>query len=119
MRSTPGRCALLGLAVLLASATGATAGAVELSPFFGVQFAGSFAYPVNGGPSSSGIGLHFGGTPNLAVAENWRVELLYSRQEAGLENGKAAPPFAMKLERYMAGIQEEKGDPRTRFFGDF
>jgi hypothetical protein len=120
MKLMPPTRALLGLALLVLSGRGAAGADVEVAPFFGFQYAGSFVRPVQGGHVSSGIGLDFGGTANLRVSEEWRVELLYSRQEAGLSNADAAPPFEMAVERYMAGVQQETtGDPRLRFFGVF
>jgi hypothetical protein len=89
---------------------------VELAPFVGVQFGGSFESVGSGREFSLGTGLAYGGTANIEVYPSWRVELLYSRQEAELSSRDEG--FGLKVERYMAGIQEEKGD-RVRFFGVF
>jgi hypothetical protein len=113
-----GRGALVALAALLC-ARGAGAGDVELAPFAGVQFPGSVDSAAGGRPFSIGIGLDYGATLDVAVAEGWRVELLYSRQATELSSRGDGPRFGLKLERYLAGIEEEKGDPRTRFFGVF
>lgn len=89
---------------------------VELAPFGGFQFGGAFEAADSGREFSLGTGFVYGGTANIAVYPNWRVELLYSRQETELSS--RGEGFGLKVERYMAGIQEEKGD-RVRFFGDF
>jgi hypothetical protein len=89
---------------------------VELAPFVGVQFGGSFESSDSGRASSLETGLVYGGTANIAVHPNWRVELMYSRQETELSS--RGEGFGLKVERYMAGIEEEKGD-RVRFFGVF
>jgi hypothetical protein len=44
------------------------------------------------------------------------VELLYWRQPTKLEEG-LGPSLDVTVERYMAGIQEEKGEGRARWFG--
>jgi hypothetical protein len=104
------------VAVLLARPAGA--GDVELAPFAGIQFPGSVASSVGGRPVSIGIGLDYGGTLDIGVAPGWRAELLYSRQatELGPRDGGR---FGLKLERYLIGIEEEKGEPPLRFFGVF
>ena len=106
------------LAILLC-APAARAADVELAPFAGIQFPGSVASAGERRPFSIGIGLDYGATLDIAVAPGWRVELLYSRQSTELSSRGAGPGFGLHLERYLAGIQEEKGDDRTRFFGVF
>ena len=110
---------LQGSAVVLLCAGGAGAGDVELAPFAGVQFPGYVSSSVGGRRVSIGIGLDYGGTLDIGVAEGWRAELLYSRQATELSSRAGGPQFGLKLERYLVGIQEEKGDPRLRFFGVF
>ena len=106
------------LAILLC-ARAAGAADVELAPFAGIQFPGSFASVVDGRPVSIGIGLDYGATLDIAVAPGWRAELMYSRQSTELSSRRGGPRFGLQMERYLAGIQEEKGDPRARFFGVF
>jgi hypothetical protein len=113
-----GRGALVALAALLC-ARGAGAGDVELAPFAGVQFPGSVASAASGRIVSIGIGLDYGGTLDIAVAPGWRAELLYSRQATDLSSRGNGPGFGLVVERYLAGIQEEKGDDSLRFFGVF
>lgn len=113
-----GRGALVALAALLC-ARGAGAGDVELAPFVGVQFPGSVASAASGRIVSIGIGLDYGGTLDIAVAPGWRAELLYSRQATDLSSRGNGPGFGLVVERYLAGIQEEKGDDSLRFFGVF
>jgi hypothetical protein len=118
MKGLAGRGAWAGLVVLLV-APGTSAADVELAPFAGVQFPGAVSANGSGRVFSFGIGLDYGGTMDIAVAEGWRVELLYSRQATELSRRGDVARFGVDLERYMIGIQEEKGDPRTRFFGVF
>ena len=92
-------------------------GAVEVSPFAGVQFGGSVDSTVNGRRVDLGSGFAWGATVDIAVAPGWRIELLYSRQETELESRGDVERVQLGVERYLAGVQEERGDGRTRFFG--
>ena len=83
MKSLPRRVALAVLAALV-SARLAGAGDVELAPFAGIQFPGSVSANGSGRIYSFGIGLDYGGTVDIAVADGWRVELMYSRQSTDL-----------------------------------
>jgi len=105
---------------LLGGARGAGAGDVELAPFAGIQFPGSVNATETGRSSSIGIGLDYGATLDIGVAEGWRAELLYSRQATEVDSPDVGPHIGLVMERYLAGIEEEKviGD-RTRFFGVF
>lgn len=94
-------------------------GAVEVSPFAGVQFGGSVDSTVNGRRVDFGTGLAYGATVDIAVLPGWRLELLYSRQETELDSRGDVERVQIGIERYLAGIQEEQGDGRTRFFGVF
>ena len=111
------RGAVVASSVLLCPRAAGAQG-VELAPFAGVQFPGYVSSAANGRPVSIGIGLDYGGTLDIGVAPGWRVELLYSRQATELSS-QGGPNFGLKLERYLVGIQEEKGDPPLRFFGVF
>jgi hypothetical protein len=107
---------LAALAALLAGAT-ADAGEIELQPFFGLQYGGSFASPA-GVPFSFDESADYGATLDVAVAPTWRLELLYSRQETKLEPPNGGPTFPQTVERYMVGISEEpETDGPFRFFG--
>jgi len=90
---------------------------VELAPFAGLGYGGSF-YSASGRPAYIGADVAYGATLNLAIADNWRVEALYSRQPTDVTQG-GGPGFDLTVERYMAGIVEEKGEEPTRFFGSF
>ena len=92
---------------------------MELAPFAGVQFPGYVDSTSNGRPVSIGIGLDYGATMDIAFRPGWRFELLYSRQATELSSRGDGARYGLKVERYLVGIQEEKGDPRTRFFGVF
>ena len=118
MKSLPRRVALAVLAACF-SARLAGAGDVELAPFAGIQFPGSVSANGSGRIYSFGIGLDYGGTVDIAVADGWRVELMYSRQSTHLSGAGEVARVTVGVERYMIGIVEEKGDPRTRFFGVF
>src|SRR5262245_20094590 len=111
----------LGL-ILLATSLGARSAAggdVELAPFAGAQFPGSVTSVAAGRPVSLGIGLDYGGTVDIELVPGWRAELMYSRQTTEISGHPGVPDVGLKMERYLAGIQEEKGDPKLRFFGVF
>jgi len=109
---------VLFLAVLSSlSPIAATAAGVEVAPFFGLQYGGSFG-SVSGGAYSIGAGLVYGGTVDVDLGESWGLEFLYSRQESELSRG-SAPPFDLAVERYMAGVREEKGEGKWRLVGVF
>ena len=109
------RVGILMAAVSLAAAD-ASAQSVQLAPFGGYQFGGSFYSPALGASASLRSSLSYGGTADFAIGEHWRVELLYSRQPTELRAGDASA-FDVNVERLMGGIVEEKGEGRTRFFG--
>jgi hypothetical protein len=44
---------------------------------------------------------------------------LYSRAETEASRGSGADRLDLRVERYLAGIREEKGEGRARFFGVF
>src|SRR5262249_49414413 len=120
MDSRPRMLALLAAVhcAALVLAPGAGAQDVELAPFAGIQFPGYLYSAVDGRSHSMGTGLDYGGTLDIPVAEGWRAELLYSRQETDLGRPAGGGGFGLKLERYMVGIEEEKGgDDPLRFFG--
>jgi hypothetical protein len=87
---------------------------VEVAPFAGVQFGGSFRGPT-GASTALGVSLDYGVTFGVRVAEGWRGEVLYLRQPTRLE--RPGTDLDVTVERYMAGVGEERGDGPTRFFG--
>ncbi len=105
------------MAVLLLGAGRATAGEMELGLFAGVRYGGGFN-TASGRPASLGTGFEYGATLDFPVGETFAVELLYSREKTDLSTG-AGSAFDMTVERYMAGVREEKGEERTRFLGVF
>jgi hypothetical protein len=110
-------------AVLALVSTRVEAQTVEVSPFGSFEFGGSLSSSVYQGVFSIGSSLGYGGTVDIAVARGWKVELLYSRQETDLyaSGGSSGPRFDLAVERYMVGIEEEKGEEggKTRPFGVF
>ena len=58
----------------------------------------------------------FGGALALKVKDGWNAELYYSRQLSELDGG-LVPGLDVTIERYLVGIQEEKGDDRFRWVG--
>jgi hypothetical protein len=86
-------------------------GTVQVAPFVGAQFGGSVHEP-SGRNASFDVGLDYGGTVHVRVGQSWSVEVLYSRQDTELPGS-----FDATVERYMAGVVEERDYGRTRFFG--
>jgi len=109
---------LFALAALVVPARGAGAEGVEVALFVGVQNAGSVESPSSGKNVAIGSDLDLGGTLDIPLDPSWRIEALYSRQQTQLAGGTAGR-FDLAVERYMAGIQEQKGEGATRFFGVF
>jgi len=114
--------ALLALAVLAVTAR-VEAQTVEVSPFGSFEFGGYLSSPTFESVYSIGSSFGYGGTVDIAIAKSWRVELLYSRQTTDLvaSGGGSGPRFDLAVERYMVGIEEEKGEEegKTKFFGVF
>jgi hypothetical protein len=117
MKVSRARSMLLAAAVaLLAMNVRAGAGDVEIAPFAGLQYGGSFNSAATGRHVSFGAGLQYGGTVDVGIAENWAVEALYARQSTDLSS---IPSVGLTVERFMAGVREEKGDGPARFLGVF
>jgi hypothetical protein len=91
---------------------------VQITPLAGWGFGGSVRDVAVGDSRSFDAALGYGGALDLRVGQGWNVEGYYSRQPTKLSGGLAAP-FDVTLERYLLGIQEEKGDERVRWFGTF
>ncbi len=91
---------------------------VQIAPFAGYQFGGSIWSETLDRKYSIQSGLDYGGTIDVALGESWRFELLYLRQETSLESsGIAGPSFDITIERYMVGLEEEKGEGSVKVFG--
>lgn len=117
-RLATGTPAVLLLTALLGGGE-ATAQTIQLAPFAGYQFGGSFVQQATGLKFSLDSSLDYGGTVDVAISKNWRFEALYSRQESKLQGGGGGALFDLNVERLMGGIVEEKGEGRTRWFGVF
>ena len=92
--------------------------AVQIAPFAGYQFGGSIFSETFERQFSFESGLDYGGSVDFAIGETWRFEVYYSRQETDLRSaGLADAAFDVKVERLMAGFQEEKGEGSVKFFG--
>jgi hypothetical protein len=106
------RAAALVLSAALLLVPPSTAG--EFAPFAGLQYGGSFNAAATGRTVSIGADLVAGATLDFPIGETWGVEFLYSRQATDLSGGAD-----IAVERYMAGVREQKGEGPTRFFGVF
>jgi hypothetical protein len=104
---------LLPLAFLVLAGASAHAGDIEIAPFLGLQYGGSLATP-SGGKVAIDAGLQYGATLDVAFARSWSFEVLVARQETELAS---APGLGLAVERYMAGVREEKELGRARFHG--
>lgn len=110
------RVSVLPAVVLLLLPSWASAGDVGIAPFVGFQYGGAFDTAVSG-RASIGIGLQYGAILDVPIGgERWGAQLLFARQQSELET---SPRVGVVVERYMAGVREEKGDGRFRFRGNF
>jgi len=89
---------------------------VQLSALGGWGFGGSVRDVALDQERSFKAAPVLGGALDVKVAPGWNAELLYSRQETKLAGG-LSPSVDVTIERYLLGIQEEKGDERVRWFG--
>jgi hypothetical protein len=111
--SQASRLVLLALAI---GAVPAQAQTVQLAPFAGFQFGGSFVTPA-GAAFELHDSLDYGGGLDVAISSSWRVGLLYSRQDTELRG--PGPSFDLSVERLMASLVEERGEGTdARFFGE-
>jgi hypothetical protein len=111
--SQASRLVLLALAI---GAVPAQAQTVQLAPFAGFQFGGSFITP-GGAVFELEDSLDYGGGLDVGISPNWRVGLLYSRQDTELRG--PGPSFDLSVERLMASLVEERGEGTdARFFGE-
>jgi opacity protein-like surface antigen len=118
VRHSTGIHAALAASLLLGAAE-ARAQAVQVTPFAGFAFGGSLRDTVLDQDASFEAGLDYGGTLSFRLSGGFRFELLYSRQETELGGPLLGVPFDVTIERYMAGLQEEKGEGSVRYFGSF
>jgi opacity protein-like surface antigen len=110
---------LAAAAALLAAAAGARAQSVQITPFAGYAFGGSVRDTALEEKRSFDAALAYGGAIDFRLNEGWQFELLYSRQPTKLGGG-LGPSLDVTIERYLAGIQEEKGEEGgPRWFGTF
>jgi hypothetical protein len=105
---------LLLAATLVSSAADAQAGDVSIAPFIGFQYGGALHSPTSG-RGSIGVGLQYGATLDIPFGDRWGVDFLFARQET--EFGRV-PRVGLAVERYLAGVREEKGTGRFRFRGN-
>lgn len=90
---------------------------VELVPFFGYRMGGHFASLA--GDRSHGIdgARAYGGLVDLNLnASNFKLELLWSRQETRVEGAliQGLSPLSLDIDHLQAGIMQEVGEPRAR-----
>jgi hypothetical protein len=112
------RAAGIATAVVALAAAGEARGqSVHVSVFGGLQFGGSLIEKAGADRCSLEEGFAWGGTVEVEFAPAWRLAALYSRRETTIETVLGRPLSGLKVEHYMAGIQEEKGEGRVRWIG--
>ena len=89
------------------------AGEVEVTPFFGLQYGGYLDYP-SGQRVGMEPGMQYGGAVDVGFTGSWSVEVLFARQET---EAAGSPRVGLAVERYLAGVREEKDVGRARFLG--
>ena len=92
--------------VLLAAAVPAAAQTVEITPFAGYRFGGSFELLVDGGNVEVKESAAFGACLGVRVAADGELEALYSRQDTRLASGAlftSTPLFDLVVETYQLG----------------
>ena len=119
---------LLRLAAAVLVAAAAPARAQSSSDFFQkLQVSGLAAW--GGGGSVREVALDesrsfetapvYGGAVDIRVADDgWYAELYASRSQSRLEGG-LAPSIDVTMDRYLVGIQQEKGSEKLRCHGTF
>lgn len=116
----------LGVAALvLAGATNGEAQGLQLTPIGGWGVGGSVSEPASGPSRSLRGAFLFGGALDVRLSQShgasidqWNLELFHSRQASELSLGESGA-VEVTVERYLLGLQEEKGDERFRWFGTF
>jgi hypothetical protein len=92
--------------------------AVQLTALGGWGFGGSVRDTALDESRSFEAAPVFGAALDLRIGQGWNLEFLYSRQNSRLGGG-LSPSLDVALERYLVGLQEEKGDAHVRWFGTF
>src|SRR5262245_42811170 len=106
---------LLPAVLVLSAPRGVVAGDVGIAPFVGFQFGGALqSTPYGRAPID--VGLQYGATLDVPFADRWGMDVLFARQESELAS---VPRLGIAVERYLAGIREEKEGGRFRFRGSF
>lgn len=102
-------------AVLLAGAVPAAAQTVEIAPFGGYRFGGSFALVDGGRTVEVKESAAFGASLSMRVAEDGELEALFARQHTRLASGglfTSTPLFDLVVETYQFGgnylLRDEK-----------
>ena len=104
---------LFALALMFASSAAAQETTVEIEPFYGYQFGGSF--DVVRGKLSVPAASNWGFTLNVRVADDGMIEFLYSRQDSQLQFQQAGlgpkeDLFDLAVEYYHGGGLYEFSD---------
>ena len=108
----------LGAPDALAQGRSSDPPSVQIAPFVGYQFGGSVFSESFDREFSFKDRLNWGGSADFAIGETWRLEVYYSRQDTELQSeGLTDAALDVKIERLMAGFQEEKGEGSVKFFG--
>jgi hypothetical protein len=90
--------------------------AVQLTALGGWGFGGSVRDTALEESRSFKAAPVFGGALDFRIGQGWNAELYYSRQKSQLGGG-LTPSYDITIERYLVGLQEEKGDEHVRWFG--
>jgi hypothetical protein len=96
----------IAAAALLAAVTPLRAQTVELAPFAGYRFGGSFAALDSGGPAEVRESAAFGAALAVRVSEDGEVEALFAWQDTRLQAGgffTSQPLFDLRVETYQLG----------------
>lgn len=107
------------LVVLPGLGVDAHAQTAEIAAFAGFGFGGALTSTVGGQDIPIEGGLTYGAAFSTPIARTWRIEGLFTRQESRLAEVRSGARIDVAMERYMAGIQEEKSSGRLRAFGTF
>jgi hypothetical protein len=117
--------ALLGCVVpaLAQGAANITQESVEITPFGGIRTGGGLTGELDGTARDFSIesGAAYGGTVDVNLHKgNFKLELLYSHQGTQLETAGLLPGGArLNVDVLQAGILQETGRPKSRFFVSF
>lgn len=104
---------------LLGIGADARAQSAEVAAFAGWGFGGALSSPASGQDVGMDAGWLAGAAFSAPISRTWRVEAVVSRQQSRLADQRSDADIDLAIERYLAGIQEEKTRGRTRAFGTF